>query len=187
MSNYTTSRVISQDKHNDRLVCATIQVMSVCVCARRIEFPVSIPKSFPTWSTVFSPPELFQLLPVYSQPRLPPTGDSAPGASQDSSPLSTSLPPVCARIYTPTRNPMAQCRRWAATASHSRTTVPDRFRAFQVFPILVLEALSDKFLTEGPTCKCIAKLGHCISVLSSQNCHLLYNLSPKHDYFSSPF
>lgn len=183
MSNYTTSCVISQDKYNDRLVCATIQVMSVCVCMRRIEFPVSIPKSFPTWSTVFffsgTIPAAACLFPgkVTSY-----RGLSSRSKSRQFT-LSASLPPVCARIHTPTRNPMAQCRHWAATASHSIATAP---KAFQVFPILVLEALSYKFLTEGPTCKCIPKLGHCISVLSSQNCHLLYNLSPKHNYFSSP-
>ena len=38
---------------------------------------------------------------------------------------------------------------------------------------------------EGPTLKCITKLGHCISVISSQNGHLLYNFSPEYNYVIS--
>lgn len=42
-----------------------------------------------------------------------------------------------------------------------------------------------KCLMEGPTLKCITKLGHCVSVISSQNGHRFYNFSPKHNYFLS--
>lgn len=41
VSNCTTSCVITQDKYNDRLVCATLQVLSVCA---RVEFPSLFPK-----------------------------------------------------------------------------------------------------------------------------------------------
>lgn len=66
---------------------------------------------------------------------------------------------------------------------------PDAFKHLgpsRCFRVLVLGELCLQISHEGPTVKCITKLGHCVSIISSQNCHLLYNFPPKYNYFIFP-
>lgn len=53
----------------------------------------------------------------------------------------------CLRWHTPSPQPKGTVQK---PGSKAKTSNPDAFKAFQVFPILVLVELSYKFLVEGP-------------------------------------